>query len=108
MYLFLFNKKLCVNIHLCVLVIAVGNGITDQSSNPDRGSFCSLRVNTDEKCNNLYVHPPACRKCETLNLVRKPVLQKGKSDFKPVLLHAKIDLVLYTASGEESWLNAYL
>ena len=80
-----------------VMVIVVGNGHGDTSSNPGLIAF-SHSANTLGKGMNRVILPPAVGKSSALG--RQLVLEKEDSEFKPVKLRLKIDLVSYPARVE--------
>ena len=84
-----------------VVVIVVGNGHGDTSSNPEWDCI-SQSTNTLGKGMNPITLPPAMGKYRlgSSALVRQLVLEKEYSEFKPVKLCLKIDLVSYPARAE--------
>ena len=80
------------------MVIVVGNGHGDKSSNPGHST------NTLGKGMNPIILPPAMVKQQdrlgSLALVKQLVWEKENSEFKPVKLRLKIDPVSYPARAE--------
>ena len=75
------------------MVIVVGNGLGDTSSNPERDWLHLGKVWIQLFSLQLWVNIRAA-------LVRQLVQEKENSEFKPVKLRLKIDLMSYPAWAE--------